>query len=199
MTEKVFSGEERELLEEIALGNRKAFARLYTFYVPKLQRFLYPFTNQNKEDADEVIQDVFLKIWMKKEILIGIKSFEAYLFRMARNRLTDQRVSDQARKVRTDGLLYISNTVSAPADEELFYKEYLKSAKDAIQALSPQRKKIFEMRTEQDLNINEIAAQLGISQSAVKKQLYEAIHTIKEHLNHQTGWPMLLVFMTILS
>jgi len=199
MTEKVFSGEERELLEEIALGNRKAFARLYTFYVPKLQRFLYPFTNQNKEDADEVIQDVFLKIWMKKEILIGIKSFEAYLFRMARNRLTDQRVSDQARKVRTDGLLHISNTVSAPADEELFYKEYLKSAKDAIQALSPQRKKIFEMRTEQDLNINEIAAQLGISQSAVKKQLYEAIHTIKEHLNHQTGWPMLLVFMTILS
>ncbi|WP_316834258.1 RNA polymerase sigma factor [Pedobacter nutrimenti] len=199
MTENVFSGGERELLEEIALGNRKAFARLYTFYVPKLQRFLYPFTNQNKEDADEVIQDVFLKIWMKKEILIGIKSFEAYLFRMARNKLTDQRSSDQARKVRTDGLLHISNTFSAPADEELFYKEYLKSAKDAIQALSPQRKKIFEMRTEQDLNINEIAAQLGISQSAVKKQLYEAIHTIKEHLNHQTGWPMLLVFMMILS
>lgn len=199
MSKEISVGEERELLEEIALGNRKAFAHLYTFYVPRLQRFLYPFTSQSKEAADEVIQEVFLKIWMKKEMLVGVKSFDAYLFRMAKNKLTDQRISEQARKSRTDGLVQTSAAFSAPADEELFYKEYLESAREAIHKLSPQRKKIFEMRTGQDLSIGEIALQLGISQSAVKKQLYEAIHAIKEHLNHQTGWPILLVFMTILS
>lgn len=193
------AAEEREVLEAIALGDRAAFARLYTFYVPKLQRFLYPFTNQNKEDAEEVIQDVFLKIWMKKEILIGIKSFDSYLFRMAKNQLTDMRLSNKARAERAGRMGYLSPQISQAADETLFYNEYLKSAKEAIEKLSPQRRKIFEMRTEQEMSMDQIAQQLGISQSAVKKQLYEAIHTIKDQMHQQTGWPLLLVFITILS
>ena len=200
MVNKELSAEqERELLEAVALGDRAAFARLYTFYVPKLQRFLYPFTNQNKEDAEEVIQDVFLKIWMKKETLIAIRSFDAYLFRMAKNQLTDIRLSNRARETRTDQLSYTAAQTSAAADEQVFYNEYLKSALSAIEKLSPQRRRIFEMRTDQEMSMDDIAKQLGISQSAVKKQLYEAIHTIKEHLRQQTGWPILLVFITILS
>ncbi|WGQ12241.1 sigma-70 family RNA polymerase sigma factor [Pedobacter gandavensis] len=191
--------ENQELLEKVASGDWEAFAALYNTYVPKLYRFIYPFANQNKEDTEEVIQDVFLKVWMRKEKIQGLRSFESYLFKMAKNQLLDQRG-------RQDSQLRLINKVGNAASKELasvhdqlVYDEYYKIAKGALQGLSPQRRRIFDMRMEEEMSIDEIAEALHISSSAVKKQLYEAINIIKKELRHKTGWPLLCWFMFILS
>lgn len=190
---------EYELLEKVAKGDWNAFADLYNHYVPKLYKFIYPFVNQSKEDVEEIIQNIFLKIWMRKEKLITIRSFDAYLFRMAKNDLIDlkRQVSSKQRiieKITPPETLYVTT-----AYDKLVYNEYFKSAKDALLQLSPQRRKIFEMRTEMDMSIFDIAKELNISQSAVKKQLYEAVKHVKKHLSQQVGWPVLFWFIVLLS
>lgn len=191
--------ENQELLEKVASGDWEAFATLYNTYVPKLYRFIYPFANQNKEDTEEVIQDVFLKVWMRKEKIIGLRSFESYLFRMAKNQLLDQRGRQDSQLRLINKFGGASSTELASVHDQLVYDEYYKIAKVALQDLSPQRRRIFDMRMEQEMSIDEIAKALNISSSAVKKQLYEAINTIKQQLRHKTGWPLLCWFILILS
>ena len=67
------------MLQRTADGSREAFEKLYTHYYTGLYRFI-SFIIDSHEDTEEIIQDIFLKIWMKKETLIGIRSFDDYLF-----------------------------------------------------------------------------------------------------------------------
>ncbi|MHB1178277.1 MAG: RNA polymerase sigma factor [Daejeonella sp.] len=191
--------EERALLEQVSLGDREAYAKLYAFYIPKLYRFIYPFANQSKEDTEEVLQDIFLKIWVRKETLTDLRSFESYLFRMAKNQLTDHRKRNLSRQNLVIKLMPGSETENATAHDNLVYTEYLLTAKEAVYKLTSQRRKIFEMRMQQDMAIDEIATKLNITRSAVKKQLYEAIFFVKTYLNYHTGWPLLVLWLSILA
>ena len=76
------------MLQRTAEGSREAFEKLYAHYYAGLYRFI-AFIIDSHEDTEEIIQDIFLKVWVKKETLVGIRSFEDYLFRMARNRVFD--------------------------------------------------------------------------------------------------------------
>ncbi len=187
---------EKTLLEQVAVGDSNAYAQLYTFYTPLIYRFIYPFTDHSKENTEEIIQDIFLKIWMRKETLIALRSFESYLFKMAKNQLIDVRKREQCLKTITGQLSYQNEPIWSPLDNDLIYSEYLHSAKEAIGSLTPQRRKIFDMRTQQEMSIDEISASLNITKSAVKKQLYEAINSIKQHLNYHTSWPLLFLLIT---
>jgi RNA polymerase sigma factor (sigma-70 family) len=133
---------------------------------------------------------------MRKETLIDLKSFEAYLFKMAKNQLIDVRKREQCLQKIMGQLGHQEKLIDSPLDNNLIYSEYLNSAQAAISSLTPQRKKIFDMRTQQDMTIDEISGSLNITRSAVKKQLYEAIHLIKQHLHYHTGWPLLYILLT---
>ena len=80
---------EERLLQQASEGDRNAFAALYTHYSPLLYRLLYQLTGQSKQNTEEIIQEVFLSIWEKKEALVMVKSFRAFVFRVARNKMID--------------------------------------------------------------------------------------------------------------
>ena len=188
--------DEKVLLAQVASGDSKAYAQIYSYYTPLVYRFIYPFADHSKQNTEEIIQDIFLKIWMRKETLIGLKSFEAYLFKMAKNQLIDARKRNQCLQKIMGQLGHQEELMDSPLDNNLIYSEYLNSAKAAISSLTPQRKKIFDMRTQQDMTIDEISGSLNITRSAVKKQLYEAVHFIKQHLHYHTGWPLIYILLT---
>lgn len=188
--------DEKVLLERVVSGDNNAYSQIYTFYTPLLYRFIYPFTNSSKEQTEEIVQEVFLKIWIRRETLTNLKSFEAYLFKMAKNQLIDARKRDQCFQKIIGQLERQEESKASPLENDMIYSEYLTSAEVAIGSLTPQRKKIYDMRTQQDMSIDEISGTLNISKSAVKKQLYEAIHFIKQYLQYHTGWPMLYVLIS---
>jgi RNA polymerase sigma factor (sigma-70 family) len=187
---------EKALLEQVANGDSNAYAQLYAFYTPLIYRFIYPFTDRSKENTEEIIQDVFLKVWMRKETLIGLRSFESYLFKMAKNQLIDVRKREQCLKKITAQFNLREEPSVSPLYDDLIYTEYISSAQLAIDQLTPQRRRIFELRTQQDMTIDEISDSLHITRSAVKKQLYEAINFIKRHLHDHAEWPILLIFIS---
>jgi RNA polymerase sigma factor (sigma-70 family) len=183
---------EQELLKLASQGDRSAFAIVYERAWPVLFRTL-SILLLSKEEAEEMAQDIFAKLWQKKELLGELRSIDDYLFRMAKNEIGMQ-ARHQAVKDRVLIKLAELHVAAPSADEELIYKEYHEAAVQAISQLTERSRRIFLMRTQSDLTLEQIADQLGISVSAVKKQLYAAIHSVKEYLRQNQSFPSLLLF-----
>ncbi len=170
---------EKELLSRISKGDENAFVWLYEYYQPKLHLFLFPLTGFSRADTEEVIQDIFIKIWLRKETLPGINSIQAYLFTMAKNRLSDIRTR------RKEHLLqHLQPGSHTDVEEKIQLDEYHAVARIAIDRLPPQKRRVFLLRNEDGLSLDEIAEKLDITKFAVKKQLYEAIKSIKDYLKN---------------
>ena len=176
------------LLQKTAEGSREAFAVLYTYYTPLLYKLLFPLTNASKADTEEIIQDLFLRIWERREVLVSIQSFQAYVFRMARNMMVSQYRKRNVRNRLSVELARQSDQQSVQTTDDILYVEYHALAREAIDRLPPRQRQIFDLRTREDMSLGEIADLLGISLHAVKKQLYEAIRFVREWLRKHAGW-----------
>lgn len=187
---------EKALLVEVAEGNRAAYATLYTHYYPRLYRFVLFFCQQ-KEDAEEIIQDCLLKIWERKETLATIRSFEDYVFRMAKNKVFDVAKKRQiGRKV--IGLMATNITdQDEVVEKEVIFNQYHTIARRAVEQLSARKREIFLMSTEQGMSLDEIALATNLSRPMVKKHLYSSIHFIKSYLRHHAEWPMIMLFLSV--
>ncbi|RZS74475.1 RNA polymerase sigma factor [Pseudobacter ginsenosidimutans] len=182
------------LIRRCVNGDRTAFSSLYSHYAPLLYRLLYPLTRESRHDAEEIIQDVFLSIWEKRELLPAIRNFKPFLFRMARNKLIDLRRKSAVKKRAAGNLEQLSQSSSLSPEEDVLYIEYHSYAMKAIAALPPRQRQIFDLRMSEDLSLDQIAAQLQITTHAVKKNLYTAIRAVKEQLRKNPDWflPLLL-------
>jgi RNA polymerase sigma-70 factor (ECF subfamily) len=174
--------EEHLLLQEASLGCRTAFTTLYTFYLPKLYKYIFPFVRYSKEDTEEILHDIFMKIWERKEDLSAIKSFNSYLYSMARNKLINIHEHSKVRRKAIDYIFQHSDVAGNTTDENFIYSQYNEVIQRAIDTLPPKRKRVFEMSTHEELSQDEIAETLNISKSMVKKQLYAATRYVKEYL-----------------
>ncbi|MEH3113862.1 RNA polymerase sigma factor [Pedobacter terrae] len=175
--------EELELLLRVADGDRPAFNLLYRKYLQNLRKFVASISGDT-DLADELVQDIFVKIWLNRKNLALIGSFKPYLYRCARNLLIDHirksktqiRIKEISKKMEED--------CSINADDHLIYSQTLSHLHNGINLLPEKRKKIIELKIHEDLSLDEIALQLKVSKSVVKKQLYTGMAFLRNHLKH---------------
>lgn len=137
--------------------------------------------------AKDVIQEVFLKLWEHRQEIPQIQNMEAWLYR-----LTENKVIDFLRKAAADGRLRDAIWQVLPQQEAapgsmVEAKEYNQIIQQAIDALPPQRRLIYQLNREQGLNYQEIAAELQISRHTVKNQLSTALQAIRHFLTSIRG------------
>ena len=190
--------DEQLLLKSISEGSWDAYTLLFNRYLPKLSLYIYPFANQSREDTEEVIQEVFLKIWEKREHLSAIRSFDHYLFRMAKNKLVD--LLDKRRSIKDLHTKYAASreTFHCEPEQDLIYSEYQETAKKAIEELSPKLRTVFFMSTRDELSLDEIASRLHLPKETVKKRLYLAGAFIRNYLRIKAEWLGLLIISMLL-
>ena len=191
--EKKSLSNESELLQQTANGDWDAYTILFNHYLPKLSQYIYPLTSQSREDTEEIIQEVFLKIWEKKESLVAIRCFDGYLFKMAKNRLLDMLAGQKKLHTKHKGYALIRPTSHQDPEQAIIYTEYYEAARTAIDSLSPKLKTVFLMSTEQDLALDEIASTLSLPKETVKKRLYLASNAIRSYLYSKTGLAKLIL------
>ena len=193
--------EENSLLAAVATGNRRAFTQLYSAYLTGLQRYVFLFTH-SEETAQELVQQVFIILWERREHLSEVTHLRSYLYRIAKNLVFDE-VRRQQRQVSTYAQVKAtSNPHLLPADSALIDQQYQELTQVLINQLPAKRRQIFILRTQDELTLDEIANQLAISKSVVKKQFYAAIEFMKKklvpdgHIVASVGglWLMLQVF-----
>jgi RNA polymerase sigma-70 factor (family 1) len=176
---KTYSDE--QLIDLIANDNREAYTAFYSRYYQRIFQYL-TIALRSKHDAEEILQDIFLRLWVKRSALRGIVSIENYLFRMARNRLIDFVRSNKQKRNEQLLLLSENEMVTHSVTEDLLLKEYHSAAQKAIHSLPERRRVIFLLNAQEELSAVEIAAKLGTTVAVVRKQLYKASHFIREYL-----------------
>ena len=184
---------ERELLEQLSAGDRAAFTRIYNEQYSNLYRYLFVVT-KSAEASEEILQDVFLKLWIKRATLTGVLSLKDYLFRMARNRVFDARRKD----IRHDQYLKAITTNDQSSNEvfdAVILKEYHQVVQNGITQMPERRQQIFMMNAQEELTAREIAERLNLSLAVVKKQLYEAKQYLRKYLEKHGDMLFVVMFV----
>jgi len=163
-------------------GDEKAFDAIFWKYNSRVFHFIHSLL-YDKTLAEDLTQNVFLKIWERHQDIKPEEGFEAYLFTIARNmvyketekRLLSERFLDSIKQTDADKHFEID------VDTESL-KEYID---ELVELLPSSRKKIYLMSRKQHLTNKEIAAQLSLSEKTVETQLYRALHFLRSKLTNE--------------
>lgn len=188
---------EQELLARIAKGDERAFTELFEGYYSALGEFVFKLT-ESLPITQEIVQDAFIKIWLKRETLMEIKSFSSYLFIVCRNQ-----TYNQLRKIAGDRSFNLPLeqhfNESIDIEEEIAPVDHYRSLIDAsIDKLPEQAKRVYLLSRHQRLKHDEIAKKLNISPETVKKHIQYAVGFIKKDLNSKIDIGVLAILTSSL-
>ncbi len=134
------------------------------------------------EIADELLQDVFLKVWIKKDTVNLEQSFKPWLYTIAQNTVYDYYRKLAQDKKMQDHLINTFATFYNQTEDYIYNKERTAALNEAIEQLPPQRKEIFRLCKLEEKSYKEVAEQLNISVSTVSNQLVHATKAVKDHI-----------------
>ena len=173
------SYDEKALLAQIAAGDEKAFGKFFDLYKERFYSVVLKMTRSDLV-AEEIVQDVFMNIWQKRETLADIDNPSSYFFTAVYRRVyTHYRKIAQERKL----LQFTSETKDSvnTTDEMILARESQQLISLAITKLPPRQQLVFKLKQE-GLSREEIARQLQISPNTVKNHLADALKFIKAFL-----------------
>ncbi|GAA5039469.1 DNA-directed RNA polymerase sigma-70 factor [Marivirga lumbricoides] len=172
---------DQELMRLLKLGNELALSLLYERYAPKVRSFLNSIRLENY--ADDAIQDTFLKVWYKREVLNEELSFHSYVFTIAKNYAL-KALNKQLRVELMDSLETASSIVdSSNSDSPLLIKELQELVAQSLHNLPEMPRKVYKMRREAGKSIQEISSLLGVSPSTVENHMNKALNQIKKDIS----------------
>ncbi|WP_207514333.1 RNA polymerase sigma factor [Longitalea luteola] len=190
---------EQSVLLRLQKGDSDAFLELYNHYHPALYHFVLRFV-KSPAIAEDVLQDVFLKIWEIRSRIDPALSFKAYLYRICRNsvfKLLKKIAVDE--HLRLQVMQQFTQSV-ADADLKVLWQQYEEILQAAINRLPPQRQKVFRLCREDGKTYEQVAEELGISRNTVKEHMILAMKLIREHVDQcgdtPTHFMFLLFFLT---
>lgn len=186
---------EKELLMQVAEGDEKAFKALFVAYYERLFNYISGFI-KSRQITEELVMDVFMKIWLGRDIISQIENFDAFLFRVAHNKSIDF-LRAVARDPKFRDLLWdqvqLANNIES--DSSLITREYEMKLREAVSLLSPQRKKVYQLSREQDMTHDQIASHLNLSKHTVNNHIVEAQRFIRAYLSRNCDIAFLIVLM----
>lgn len=188
---------DKTLLFQIAAGNEAAFKTLFDRYRQRLFYYVSRFIKSDQV-AEELVMDTFMKIWTGRDIILQINNFDAFLFRIAHNKSIDfLRSAANDAHLKTSLWEEIQVASGERADTAVLLEEYEEKVRQAIALLSPQRRRIYHLRREQDFTHDQIAAQLGISKATVNNHIVEAQRFIRTYLAKNMELTMFILFASL--
>lgn len=172
------------------------FKDLFDQYKNRLYGYVLTIAKSHSA-AEEITQEIFIKLWLSRDMLSTVTNLDGYIFTIARHR-----TFNYLRKATNDArfLQELQNHMEPAGDnnvEELIIKKgYDQLLAKALDKLSPQRRKVYELSRHKGMNLEEIALHLGLSRNTVKNHLVEALASIRQYLTeHDAGLMLLLLFM----
>lgn len=157
-----------------------AFESLFERYSQKLYRFSNSYLKSETE-AEDVVQEVFLKLWENRSGLKTGTSFQSYLFTIAFNSIREG-FNKKARQEKFHSELFDFLSAEIPTLEIQPDFETLLTKLDSLIELMPtRRKEIFIKRKKEGKSVHDIAAEMSISPKTVENQITEAMHYLKEN------------------
>ncbi len=172
---------ERELLSRLRSGDEKAFEQFYKNYGRRIFGNILKMV-KDQEIAQELLQDVFVKVWENRSVIDIDRSFKSYLFTISRNLVYNhlKRISLE-RQIEA----YLSSNRSelySHIEEDLFFEETEQAFKKAVADLPPKRQQIFIMCKIEGKSYEEVSALQDVSVSTINDHVVKGVRFVKEHM-----------------
>jgi len=171
--------QEKILIRELQRGNAKAFEELYFRYHARLYNFCNTII-RNTQEAEGLVQEIFITIWENREKLDENKSFSGFIFKIARNKVLNRIKQKLTHNVYRK---YMSDKEPIDLRIEIESREMMVLIQKSIDALPEQTKEIFLFSRKDGMTYKEIARKLNISENVVDHEIRKALQKIREYLS----------------
>ena len=177
----------------MAKGDEQAFSAFIYQHTDSIYSYVLRIT-RSEQWAEEIVQDIWLQVWMAREYIAGLDNPMGYLYKMAQNRSLDW-IRRNKRELQLQYQLgqHLTPVSYDPASEKAGADKISQLLTKGIQELPPQRKQVFELRLA-GLNYEQIAAEMGISKNTVRNQVVSALASLRELLRKNGELSVLIFF-----
>lgn len=183
-----------EIARHIRTGDKEAYRELFERYAPAIYNFAFSYL-KTEVDSEGLVQDVFLKIWEKKDALNSSKNIKSYLFKIAVNSIYDIIRKKNIQHAFNDFARLNYTKAEDFTWHEVIYEDMLSQLNVLVAKLPEKQQQIFWMNKEEGLSNEEIAKKLNLSKRTVENQLYRALVFLKE--NFKNNSPLALLFILL--
>ena len=190
--------DEQILLKKISDDDYFAYAEVFDHYSPVINRFIVKFV-KSSAIAEDLSQEIFLKIWEQRGNLKEVKEFQSYVFTLAKNHtlnfLRRVAVENKAKSEILSHYHYQENTV----EDTMQTKQYFSYLNVLLKTLSPQSREVFKLCREEKNSYHEVSEKLGISTNTVKKHMVKSMKSIKYAVERDLGISFILLIYILLN
>jgi RNA polymerase sigma-70 factor (ECF subfamily) len=187
----------KDLLVRVAEGDERAFRELFDRYHQQLGSFVLKLT-RNADMAQDVVQDVFVKLWQQRASLPEVRNIETFLFVVSRNHVYDLLRKVLAERKRIER--WASEVQHDESDGQLsdgLDEMHFSNLEAAVAKLPPQQQRVYRLKKQEGLKYKEIAELMGISPETVKKHMEAAVRNITSHLQNHIPVTALLLLIPL--
>ncbi len=183
------------LLKRLSGGDTDALASLMDRHEPRVFDFVFRIV-KSIEIAEEITQDVFIKLWETRQNCLSIQSLPAWLFTSSRNRAINILQETASRWMREDAYA-LGNEEVLDIEGQFHQKDMYELVDSFAERLPPKRKEIFMLRFRQGLTVDEIGNLLDLSPFTVKNQLQKSYDSLRFWMKHIVSLLLPIFFLTI--
>lgn len=174
---------DEELMEAISNGHQKAFGILYDRWSKIMLNYFYKMLWQDREKAEDFMQDLFTKIIHKPYLFNPARSFKTWIYSVANNMCKNEYRKQDVRKDTNNNLnenISVAGTESP--DKQHDFNQFNERLKEELNELSDNHRKVFIMRFKQNLSIKEIAEIMKTSEGTIKSRIFYTLKQLSENL-----------------
>jgi RNA polymerase sigma-70 factor (family 1) len=189
------SPDEITLLRQVAMGDEAAFTKLMQEYTNLLASHIFRLTH-HREQTEEIVQDVFLKIWQTRESLAEIKNFRTYLYVISRNQALNSLRSMIRERNRHKQWEQVALT-TVDEDDKNEKEKHFSLLEEAITQLPAQQQRAWLLSRREGLKHREIAKEMELSEETVKKYIQYASQSITCYVETHVGITLLGIIASL--
>jgi RNA polymerase sigma-70 factor, ECF subfamily len=173
-----FKQEEKELLMKLIEGDSASFEKIYFNYVKRVYYFALRYLN-NSSDAEEIVQEVFSKIWESRSNINIELSFSGYLLTTTKNTIFNENRKKVNHNAYCEFVLNYLQKNARDLEQEIIFQDLVDKLNHAIAELPPKRQEIFKLSRINGLHYKEISEKLGITEKTIETHMRLAFKDLK--------------------
>ncbi len=183
---------DKEIAEALQAGNENVFEQVFRLHYQRLWNYAAGILN-DMDEAEEVVQQMFLNVWEKRTVIEISVSFKSYLYRAVHNACLNKLKQNKVRKLYADEQIQTTEEAYEHTSQTILKTELEKQIHNAINALPEQCRLVFKLSRFEEMKYAEIATHLGISVKTVENHMGKALKIMREQLKDYLPVIMLLL------
>lgn len=172
--------------EDLSITESQNFYHLYNTYSKELKKFVQRYVHSDSI-AEDIVHDLYAKIWEHRGSMAHVQNLEAYLFRMAKNKTLDYLRKIKRIEFIPDDLIKEFGNYNKGVDQLILEKEYFEFLKDELDKLPETSKQVFHLCREMGKTYQEVSAELNISKNTVKHHMVATVKRLRKEVLGKLG------------